>query len=336
MLDPAVDHFLRVLGYVVASHVMARASLGRRSGAYEETLTADLRDIFELYDVANAYLGSVGAASQMRVTVTDLAKADESRLGADFILAMRGQDDDGAGHRREIRKVVLVQAKRQDFAATSLKYAVSSNHLDKARSMVRAVGRPNAFFAFYHSESVINAAPTVAWPPPPHDRLLLFYLFPARTPNAQLFVHNHPYLHQPAFLEVSGYRSVALMQKGAMALDGYEWGVAMINADYFLNANGSTNSSKLPPVAHVLANGSHLPNFLLGLAECTLADNLTDDTAFRQRLQTALRLSTSGGDASHEFNPSFMVAIEFASRRGQSWSEWEFLPDLSPETRPRE
>lgn len=336
MLDPEVEYVLGVLGYVVASHVMARASLGRRSGAYEETLTADLRDLFELYDVANAYLGSVGSASRMQVKVTDLAKLDESRLGADFVLVMRGQDDDGAGNRREVRKVVLVQAKRQDFTATSLKYAASSNHVEKAKSMVRAVGLANSYFAFYHSDTVIKSAPAVSWLPPPHGRPALFYLFPARPAQNQLFVQHHPYRHHSAFLEVSGYRSLTLMQKGTMTLDGYEWGVALIDASYFVNASGNPNNTTLPTVTHVLSNGSHLPSFLLGLAKCTLAENLPDDRTLRQRLKAALGLSTLGGDASPEFNPSFMVAIEFASSRGQAESEWEFLSDLSPEPLPRE
>lgn len=338
MLDPEVEHVLRVLGYVVASHVMCRASIGKRSGAYEETLTADIRDIFELYDVCTPYLSSVGSSSRMQVSAHDLTKAEESRLGADFIIVMRGQDDDGAGSHREVRKVVCVQAKRQDFSAKSLKYAASSNHIEKAKSMVRAVGIDNAYFAFYHSDKVIPAAPSVAWPLAPHSRPSLFYLFPAPTPTSQLYVSNHPWLrrHPPAFLEVSGYRSVALMRKAASELPDYEWGVALLNADYFVDSTGMVvKNSGLPSVQHVLMNGLNLPDFLLELAECHQAENLPDDLAFRKRVSAALSLSTSGQQESLEFAPSFMVFVEFDSRRGQSRNEWGFIADQISELIPQ-
>jgi hypothetical protein len=337
MLDPELEYVLGVLGYVVASHVMCRASIGKRSGAYEEPLTADLRDIFELYDVCTPYLSNKGSSSQMQMSVHDLAKAAESRLGADFIIAMRGRDDDGAGSRREVRKVVCVQAKRQDFSAKSLTYASSRNHVEKAKSMVRAVGIDNAYFAFYHSASVIPSAPQVTWQRASHSRPQLFYLFPAPSPTSHLYLSNHPRLGRQTFLEVSGYRSVSLMRQGALDLPNYEWGVALLNADYFVDSKGSTvKNSTLPSVHHVLETGMHLPKFLLELAECRKAENLPDDPTFRNRVSAVLSLSTSGRQESLEFDPSFMVFLEFDSRHGQSRGDWRFIADdiseLVPQT----
>lgn len=321
MTDPHVEYVLAVLGYAVASHVMSRATLSpSRTGAYEEVLTADLSDIFVQFDVSSEYLKAQGSASTVTVEVRDLPKAIEAQLGADFILATDASDHT-VWPIESVRKVIFIQAKRQDFGASNLAYATSKNHVAKAKAMQAVVGLANSYFAYYHDSFALNALPksqSFSWPggsQPP------FFYYHNPKPGSSYYLAPHPVLKTNEFIEPSGYRSWTFMRDGGATLPDYEWGVGLLGAEYFIDAAGKTRNKDLPPVAHVLSNGTCLPQFILDLAGCRSGDNLTQ-VQFADKIKRGEDLATKAATSlevrSDWFSPRFMVIIRVEQRSASS------------------
>lgn len=299
MYDKDLEYLLEVIGHTLASHIMCRAQISGGTGRNEEPLTADIRDLFDQFDVCADYLACVGSKSKMAITVTDLNRAQESKVGADFVVAMKGLDAGPAGGRTSW-KVAGVQAKRLDYVANPLAYARSKNHHSQANKMAATYGAGSSFFAFYHDEQVLPLAGTAgmtAFPPP------TYYVMPTRGPT--MFYCQHPDMTKvkQAFIEPSAYRRRRAMQLAVPVLtQRYAWGIAV--AGISTVTMGPANA--LPPVATVLAASHSFPEFLVGLADCTVGDRL-DDAAYADALRALRQLDPDDPDT-----PNFLVEIAFS------------------------
>ena len=154
-MDEHVEQVLRVIGYVVASHIMCRATVSRGIGRYETVLTSDIADLMHMFDVIPEYLKSKNSSYEMSLNVVDFGFR-EAEIGADFILAIHGKDSTSVIGKGDLLKVILIQAKREDYQSQGASYAKSSNHMKHARNMANCVGPENSFFAYYHSQSVMS------------------------------------------------------------------------------------------------------------------------------------------------------------------------------------
>lgn len=301
VLDAPLSELLRSVGYAVASHVMARASLSRGTGRYEEPLTADVADLVALFDPYAEFLRVRGSRSRLGLYVVDFNKQLESNTGADFVIVVRGS----AGRPRQaIRKLVLVQAKRENWGRGG--YAASTNHVAKAQTMATLCGLTNAFFAYYHSNAVISAI-AAPWATVPN----FLYSSPIRG-NQHFFSAGslHPSIPE-GFLEQSAYRRHLLGNAGAWQLPpGYEWGIGFLGADHFVDATNQVINQTLPTMAHVLSTGRSFGDFLVDLAECRAGEMLTEGK-LRQILMQ-LRQGPAG-EGEGAFDPMFAIAIEYAS-----------------------
>jgi hypothetical protein len=320
MYDPEVSHILQVIGNMLSSHVFARASMSRGIGRAEETLTADLRDLAEHFDVGRLYLSHVSSKSQVYLGAKDITKHKEAKIGADFVLAIDGLDSNGR-ERREIRKVLLVQAKRQNFGKKS--YAKSSNHIKHAKHMAKASGLANAFFAFYHDDSIRRFTPRlIGWSKPKSPPYCLFD-WPPHGPD--YFYAKHPKLGGPAFIEPSSYRTLYMKLRNppSRAMPPLSsWGIAMLGADYFVHESGRQRRGrgKLPPVPTVLKEGATLEEFLVQAVDCEKGTNMSAN-AFLKALQVA--------EKGHPgFTPRFTVGVAFASLAREV--SYETMPDWRP------
>lgn len=324
-LDPPVVELLRSVGYAVASHVMARASLSRGTGRYEEPLTADVADLLSLFDPYARFLGVRRSRSWVRVGVLDFNKAQESRTGADFVIVVRGSS---GRPRAPIRKLVLVQAKREDWGRGA--YAASRNQVDKARTMASLVGLRDSYFAYYHSPHVLDDV-QAPWPTPPN----FLYASPSRHRNQHFFAAGELYRALPeGFLEQSAYRRHLLGAQRAFALPpGYEWGIGLLGADFFIDAAGAVRSEDLPTIEHVLRHGTPFGDFLVNLGECREGTGRTD--ADLHRLLARLGQGPIG-DGDGAFDPMFALVFELASAgpedddqvpepEDEIWPNWDGL-----------
>lgn len=324
---PELEYALRVLGYAAASHVLARASTSGRTGRYEETLSADLTDLLRVYgDAGRAFLTDVGAPASMTVRVWDVHKAAEARIGADFIIVFRATDWQ-SGSVQTVRKVVLIQAKRQDWGAS--RYASSSNHVAKAQAMLRARGSlRDCFFAYYHDVSALQntafLAPT--WPSPPagHSSPPRLW-FATAAHGAAPYLAPHPSLQRSTFIERSGYRPAAVAAAGLFSAPAeWSWGVGLDDASYFINSVGVVQNQTLPPMTRVATRGRPLDEWLVGLADCSLGSPIASDTELSRLVARIAAGRTEEGD----WAPSCIVEISIATGVAAGEANWE-LQDWS-------
>lgn len=287
---------------------MARASSSGRTGRYEETLTADLTDLLRVYGIAcDAYLADIGASATIAVHVWDLSKNAESAVGADFILVMRGAFLEPT--LRSVRKLVLVQAKRQDWGTAQ--YAASKNHVSKAQAMLVARGSlDDCFFSYYHDETALSHAtfPSTAWPPahprPPH----LYFATAAH--GAAPYLAPHPALGQrSAFIERSGYRQAAAAAAGHTHVPAsWSWGAGIAGADYFIDRAGAQVCGKLPSVAWVASHGAALDDWLVSLADCSKGTDVLTDAGLDRVLNRVITTINDDEDPD-AFLPSCLVEV---------------------------
>ncbi|MFZ6181631.1 hypothetical protein [Nannocystis pusilla] len=296
-LDPNTNLLLLSVGYVVTSHLMARASLSNGTGRGEEPLTSDIADIMALFDPYADFYQVRQSNHWMRVRVADLNRRQEGRIGADFVLIMRGTAGQPVAN---ICKLVLVQAKREAWG-TSV-YAASNNHVAKARAMSSVAGLGNSFFAYYHSDQVLTQV-VKPWQDPPKFR----YASPAKDGNQHYFraQGNLP----EGFLEHSFYRRHLLGKLRSYGLPpGYEWGIGLLGADYFINSAGQTQHKDLPPIRYVLQQGSAFGDFLVDLADCRKGTPRTD-AEVRNVIASLRAAPVDNNDGA--FDPVFVLLLEF-------------------------
>lgn len=317
MNDRHVEQVLRVLGYVISTHIMCRATDSRDTGRSEETLTADIRDLFAEFCPADEYLADVGSGSRLTVDVFDLNKQSEKKWGADFVLVMIGSDTDGK-NTKQISKVIYVQAKRQDYD-NPLHYAASTNHLEKAQSMQQAVGIENAFFAYYHADSALIGfkIPPANWPygePKFGYNLGRYgpsnYKGPEQSPTGYAF-----------FIEPSAYRSrkAAALRQWDVPL-GYDRGVVLHPINHFVKASGDVQNQDLPSVSTVITTGLTLPDFLVAVAECNRGSNLSWPV-LTSRIQQTLRRGEG-------LEPRFLVLMTVGPHQGLDEELIGVIPEL--------
>lgn len=321
MQDPALRYVLRTIGYFAASHIMARAEMSPRTGRYEEVLTADLADIFSYFQPAADYLAACGSRSSISFDVFDLHKKAEAACGADLLFAVQGVDVDPSGPVSHVRKVFLVQAKRQKWGRRT--YAESTNHVAKARSMFAASGGRIDLceFLFYHAPDALSSlnGANSAWPSDPSDPSsvggppAMFFAQPRL--GLVSFLRNHPPMRKNnVFLQLSTYRHLAEAARGRSPLGPeWAWGAAMLNASYFVDKIGTpTGNEHLPPLSYVGKNGSPLDQWLTDVADCSRGVNLSE-SEFRQILKNATKCAGHGVDDGGTFAPSAIISICFTS-----------------------
>jgi hypothetical protein len=174
--------------------------------------------------------------------------------------------------------------------------------------MRSAVGPENSFFAFYHREDVLTGVRANS-PPPFFAFAPLFPHWRLRLTGRHFFPKGEPlnWFGRDVFSEHSIYRSLAISAQQSDTLGpGYEWGIGMLTAEYFLKPEHTV----LPSITHVLANGISLPQFLGDVASCRLGTSLASDVELNE-MMNRLRLGiTHGRDF---FAPQFALMVEFSS-----------------------
>lgn len=299
MQDPDLEEALGIVGHVIGSHVMCRATISVGPGRHEEILTADLADLFRNFDVMNDYLLSKGSRSRMQVSVSELTKPQEAVVGADFQLALAGQDGSAS-----VYKLFGIQAKR--LAYGSLSYAPAKNYIRHAENLVEHYGKESAFFAFYHDTTVFNlpmTKPRSTWNPPS-----MYFMEP--TQGKTYFGKPNPSFSSPVFIEPSSYRHLYMMQKSLRSLpECYGWGVGMLDAAHLVQSQAA------PSVQEVLTYGTALHRWLVAAAECSVGKTLAD----AQELKKRFSVTVPG------FHPSFRVLIQFADARNAD--RWNWIDD---------
>lgn len=326
MNDPNLEYVLHVVGYLVASHTMLRASRSR-TGKNEVTLTADLADIFQRYQVYSDFMSYCrsrgGANSALDLQVRDLHSGQEGRTGADLLFVARGRDVAADGAETWFRKLALVQAKRIHNTNSS-RYADSTNHVDHAKKMAKKVGIDGSYFVYYHSSAALAHLPTPPRPPiwpgvTPHPELLAPPIYRYSTPmmGDHYFFPSITQDRIPSFIEASDYRKKALMEAPPdwFLPNGYEWGAVLHCADFFISKTSKghwrqrRNRGDLPSVSYVLQHGWPLQSFLVRLCQCNEGVRYADDRSLLQAVHDVCE------DA--DLRPMAVVMIQFDSRSPQ-------------------
>jgi hypothetical protein len=303
-MDLHLAYVLRSLGYAVASHVMARASLSR-TGSNEVTLTADLGDQFWFMRNANEYLDAVGSKSRIQLDVFDLSGPGEVITGADVVFLFTGRVNDGKGGSRPVSKVALAQAKRMDYR-TQNAYMTGGDYISQVNKMEQALGGPGAtgaYFLFYHSRSVLGRHPAPTWSPAPS-----FRFFP---PHYKQQTYQRSF---GAFGETSIYRRRA-MSGGIQHLRGFERGAMLVSTTKLTRSPDLPQPAKsisLPHVPSVLKSGIPLHELLVDVVSCREGATVSTD-GFRA-IASSLRGFQPSADARGDGQRLVRaVAIQFGS-----------------------
>ena len=304
-MDLAAEEVLRIIGYTVATHVMCRATLSRGNGRSEEVLTSDIADILRVFDVIPHYLQCKHSDYQIDLRISDLTKPTESKIGGDFVIVICAHDPSTKLKTPYIRKVILVQAKREDYQSGGKLYAKSTNHQRHAQNMAKCVGTANAFFAYYHSDNILAQA-QVAHSSLPSWTVPKFYFATPEDGNSYFFC-KHPKLKFSTFIEPSSFRAFILKNLKQWTLPpGYEYGVVLDGISQFLSTQ---NNVPLPTPSTVISKGTPLHEFFIQLANCSIGENIVSNSEFNNRIRETIGVIRI--DEEIQFSPSFALLLRF-------------------------